>query len=80
MDEFEISYNYTIDECSADGEMITPMTVLFINGTARSYTITRSSTTPVEEDSEYTIQLTAITNLTSSSSLTLQTKTSTAGI
>ena len=80
VDDFEIGYNYTINECSANDEMIPPMTVLLINGTERTYTIMKSPTTPVEEDSEYIIKLTAIRNETRSSPATLQTRTPTAGI
>ena len=80
VDYFEISYNYSINECSADDEMIPPMTVLLINGTERTYIIMKSPTTPVEEDSKYMISLTAIRNGIRSSPVTLQTSTLTAGI
>ena len=80
VDDFEISYNYSINECSGDDEMIPQMTVVLINGTMRTYTIMKSPTTPVEEDSEYTIELSAIRNGTRSSPVTLQTSTLRAGI
>ena len=59
-DEFIINYNFTIRQCVDDGVqqvMITP-----VNGFLRSYTISNSSTTPVEEDSEYTITVSTVSN------------------
>ena len=53
--QYEISYNFTINECGSDNEQFN----LLINGLLRSFIITNSSYHPVEEDSVYNISITA---------------------
>ena len=45
-----------------------PVTVVLNNGSSTSYTLTNSSSTPVEEDGTYTISITAINSAGSSPS------------
>ena len=80
MDSYEISYSFTIDECSVDHGNFPPVTVM-LSGSLRNYTITNSSTTPVEEDSTYSISLTAL-NSVGRSAMTVITNvtTNTAGV
>ena len=80
VDSFEINYSYTISQCDSDGGAFPPVKITVSNGTQRSYTIMNSPTTPVEEDSEFTISLTAINNGTSSSSARVQATTEMAGM
>lgn len=63
-DEFIINYSFTINECD-DGGM-QQVTITGVGGSSRSYTISDSSTTPVEEDSQYTITVSTISNGTAS--------------
>ena len=62
VDSYEINYSYNVTECVRDGDTRTfpPVTVTSVNGYQRSYTIFNSPTTPVEEDSEYTISINAV--------------------
>ena len=58
---YELRYNFTIKECYSENntwsnEWIDNM----INGSLTSYTLTNSSETPVEEDSAYSVFLTAV--------------------
>ena len=69
VDSYEIKYNFTIDECS--GHNFPLVTVMLNNHLQRSYIITNSSTTPVEEDSTYSISLTAIYNAGRSTATTV---------
>ena len=59
VDSYEISYNFTVNECSGDEDNFPPVTAIVIDGSLRSHTITNSTMTPVEEDSIYYISLTA---------------------
>ena len=62
---FEINYSYVILECLSDGDSTPspPVTVTLNDGSQRSYTITNSSSTPVEEDSQYTISIRAVNSV-----------------
>ena len=78
VDSYIISYNYTIRKC---GSGPVSVSVLIIDGNVRSFTLT-----DLEEDSDYTITLTAIITLTGISaagqhtSNQISTTTHTAGI
>ena len=55
---YEINYSFEVIEC---GEELTPAVVVTLNNDSQeSYTIKNSSTTPVEEDSKYSISITAV--------------------
>ena len=60
---YEINYSFTIDECGGDEGRIPPVTASISDSSLRSYTILNSSATPVEEDSIYSISLTAINSV-----------------
>lgn len=79
MDSYEISYNFTVNECS-DGEH--SVTVMITDGSKRIYTIKNSSNTSVEEDSTYSISLTAVNRVARSTptSIPSTVTTKTAGI
>ena len=67
MDRYEINYHYFIDECESEGgRPFPPVTVSVTDGTLRRYTLNNSASTPVEEDSQFRITLTAINNVTRS--------------
>jgi hypothetical protein len=54
VDSYEAIYTYVIEECLSEGGNFpwVPVTARFgNNGSLRSYTLTNSSSTPVEEDS-----------------------------
>ena len=53
---YELSYNFTIKGC----ENYTGEGTIVINGSLRSYTLMNSSETPVEENSVYSIIITAV--------------------
>ena len=55
IDQFEITYNYTVNGCSETGG---PEAVNISNGTMRSHTLTN-----LNEDSSYTITVVAINAL-----------------
>ena len=80
VDSYEISYNFTVDECSGD-EGNFPLVTVMLSGSLRNYTIMNSPTTPVEEDSTYSISLTAL-NSVGRSAMTIITNvtTNTAGV
>lgn len=59
IDTYEIQYNFVIKECQGD---ITEFWNVTINGSLRNFTLENSTDTPVEEDSIYTIYLTAKTS------------------
>ena len=64
---YRIVYTYTINEClNEDERHFPPVTVFLNNGALRSYTIINSSTSPVEEDSNYVITMTAVNSVTES--------------
>ena len=62
---FEINYSYVIRECIRDGDNfpIPPVTVTLNNGSWRNYTIMDGFNSPVEEDSDYTISMTAVNSV-----------------
>ena len=66
VDSYAINYMYFVDECSGEGGNFPPVTVMLGNGSQRSYILTNSSLTPVEEDSIYFITLTAANSVTQS--------------
>ena len=79
---YEINYNYQISECVREGNLvpIPPFLISLNNGSLRSYTIMNSPTTPVEEDSSYTITITAVNSVwRSGPSNTVSTTTAQAG-
>ena len=80
VDSYEITYSYTINQCDGVEGDFPSVTIPISNGTQRSYIITNSPTTPVEEDSMYNIRLTAISGGMRSDSATIRTITLTAGI
>ena len=59
IDTYEIQYNFAIKECQGDNTEFWNVT---INGSLRNFTLENSTDTPVEEDSIYTIYLTAKTS------------------
>ena len=65
MGSYEINYSYDVIECVRDRDTrpFPPVTVTLNNGSLRSYTISNSPTTPVEEDSRYTISITAVNSV-----------------
>ena len=64
---YRIVYSYTINECTGeDNRPFTPVTVVLNDGALRSYTIMNSPTSPVEEDSNYMITVTAVNSVTES--------------
>jgi hypothetical protein len=62
VNSYEIKYNYSINECAGMGSPIPEITVEISDGSLRMYTISNSSISPVEEDSNYMITLIAISN------------------
>ena len=82
MDKYEINYQYIIEECQFEGgRTFPPVTVSVNDGTLRRYTINSSGLTPVEEDSDFRITLTAVNSVTRSGpSQPAMTKTAEAGI
>jgi hypothetical protein len=80
VDSYEITYSYTINQCDGVEGAFPPITISISNGTQMSYIIANGPSTPVEEDSMYTIRLTAISGGMSSDSASTQTITLTAGI
>ena len=67
VDSYEIGYEHSIHECRDEGMGNFPaITVMGVNGSLRSYTLTNSSSTPVEEDSTFFITLTAVNSVTRS--------------
>ena len=65
VDGYEINYSYDVIECLRDGDIrpFPSVTVFIKNGSLRSYTIMNSPTTPVEEDSQYNISITAVNSV-----------------
>ena len=83
VDRYEISYSFVVAECVRDGVTTTDPTVTVIlnEGFRRSYTISNSSATPVEEDSQYTISLRATNAIATSEKVSINmTSTLTAGL
>ena len=65
MNGYEINYSYDVIECLRDGDTrpFPPVTVFIKNGSLRNYTVMNSPTTPVEEDSQYNISITAVNSV-----------------
>ena len=63
VNSYEINYEYSVNECGVGMGNFPAITVMGINGSLRSYTLTDSTSTPVEEDSRYFITLTAVNNV-----------------
>ena len=55
VDSYELYYEYAINQCSGNESMIQPVAATIADGTLRSFTIENSSSTPVEEDSVYSV-------------------------
>ena len=66
VDRYEIYYRFTINECANEGGTFRPVNFTVNIGSLRNYTVTNSTLTPVEEDGRYVISLTAINNVTRS--------------
>ena len=62
MESYEIRYEYSINECIGERDNFSSdsVTVVLNNGSLRSYTLTNSSSTPVEEDSSFFVTLRAV--------------------
>ena len=82
MEKYEINYLYIIEECQLEGgRTFPPVTVPVNDGTLRRYTLNNSGLTPVEEDSDFRITLTAANSVTRSGpSQPVMTRTAEAGI
>ena len=65
MDRYEIIYDHIVNECGGMGSFPT-VTVVLDDGSLRRYTLTNSTSTPVEEDSMYFISLRAVNSVTRS--------------
>ena len=65
---YEIYYHYTIEECQLEGiRRRFPSVIISVDdSTLRRYTLINSASTPVEEDSEFQIALTAVNSVTRS--------------
>ena len=68
VDSYEINYQYIVKQCIGEGGSFPAITVMEINGSLRSYTLTNSALTPVEEDSLFSISLTAVNDVEMSAS------------
>ena len=68
VDGYEISYDRIINECGGGIGSFATVTVMLNSGSLRSYTLTNSSSTPVEEDSRHFITLRAVNSVTRSDS------------
>ena len=66
VDSYEINYDRIVNECGGNIGSFPTVTVILDNGSLRSYTLTNSSSTPVEEDSRYYITLRAVNSVTRS--------------
>ena len=76
VERYEIYYNFTINQCRA---IIGRNNMMQDVGRQRAYTLENSPDTPIEEDSTYFITVTAINQVTSSTSLVQSVITNTAG-
>ena len=75
---YEIQYNFTIRECQESSEIFWNITIN--NSSLRNYTLVNSTDTPVEEDSDYFIMLTAVNSDGKNEPTTIETTTLAAGI
>ena len=81
VDIYEINYSFTVNECSGNEGNFQPVTVMLADRSLRSYTIMNSSTSRVEEDSTYSISLTAVNSVERSTATTIMAvATDTAGV
>ena len=62
MESYQIRYEYSINECIGERDNFSSdsVTVVLNKGSLRSYTLTNSSLTPVEEDSSFFLTLRAV--------------------
>ena len=67
---YEIIYDRIVNECGAGMGSFPTVTVVLDDGSLRSYTLTNSSLTPVEEDSMYFISLRALNSVMRSDTTT----------
>ena len=78
---YEIQYNFTIRECLDNTwNAWNIWNVTINNGSLRNYTLVNSTVTPVEEDSDYFIMLTAVNSDGKSEPTVIETSTSAAGM
>ena len=75
---YEIQYNFTIRECPGNSRNVWNVTIN--DSSLRSYTLANSTDTPVEEDSDYFIMLTAVNSDGKSEPIVIETSTLAAGI
>ena len=75
---YEIQYNFSIRECQDN--IWNAWNVIINDGSLRNYTLVNSTDTPVEEDSDYFIMLTAVNSDGKSEPVTTETSTSITGI
>lgn len=75
VDRYEIHYNFTINQCPAGQTMQGSINV----GRMTTFMLEGGDTTPIEEDSKYFITVTAINQVTNSTSMVKSVTTSTAG-
>ena len=66
MDRYEINYDRIVNECGGGIGSFPTVTMVLDDGSLRSYTLTNGSSTPVEEDSMYFIELRAVNSVTRS--------------
>ena len=67
MNGFKITYTYEINECRDENTLpFPPVTVTLNNRSLRGHTIVNSSLSPVEEDSVFTVSVTAVNSVTES--------------
>ena len=81
VDSYEIVYTYNVN--AYPGSCVRsnndPITVTVNDGSTRSFTLSNSAETPVEEDSTYTISLTAINSAGRSPTVNPNSRTQQAG-
>ena len=77
VDSFEINYVYITNECALRSPSVF---ISIANSSQRSYTIINGPSTPVEEDSEYSIALTSINTAGRSLPINVRVTTPEAGI
>ena len=63
---YRIVYSYTVNECTGENRPFPPVTVVLNDGALRGYIIMNNHTSPVEEDSNYLITVSAINSVTES--------------
>ena len=64
---FRIVYSYTVNECTGeDARPFPPVTVALNDGALRNYTIMNTLDSPVAENSNYLITVTAVNSVTES--------------